>query len=118
MLHLELYFRCTQIDYLGKRRLTDPPCERATDYSCFTPRVNIRKHRNKETEKKPKVINRGRSNANLTILHCGDTSTQAAGMTSRSLLLAGTCMVGVFKLLGEVLATLLIERYVWRPFST
>lgn len=35
---------------------------------------------------------------------------QAAGMTSRGLLLAGTVMVGVFKLLGEVLAALLIER--------
>lgn len=36
--------------------------------------------------------------------------SQAAGMSSRGLLLAGTCMVGVFKLLGEVLAALLIER--------
>ena len=39
---------------------------------------------------------------------------QAAGMTSRGLLLAGTCMVGVFKLLGEVLAALLIERLARR----
>lgn len=31
-------------------------------------------------------------------------------MTSRGLLLAGTCMVGLFKLLGEILAALLIER--------
>lgn len=37
-------------------------------------------------------------------------TVQAAGMTSRGMLLAGTCMVGVFKLLGEVLAALLIER--------
>eukprot|EP00903_Cladosiphon_okamuranus_P016207 g14955.t1 len=40
---------------------------------------------------------------------------EAAGMTSRGLLLAGTCMVGVFKLLGEVLAALLIERIGRRP---
>ncbi|CAN0082477.1 unnamed protein product, partial [Hapterophycus canaliculatus] len=40
---------------------------------------------------------------------------QAAGMSSRGLLLAGTCMVGVFKLLGEVLAAVLIESYGRRP---
>ncbi|CAM9643191.1 unnamed protein product [Ectocarpus fasciculatus] len=40
---------------------------------------------------------------------------EAAGMTSRGLLLAGTCMVGVFKLLGEVLAAVLIERVGRRP---
>ncbi|CAM9206663.1 unnamed protein product [Ascophyllum nodosum] len=40
---------------------------------------------------------------------------EATGMNSRGLLLAGTCMVGVFKLLGEVLAAVLIESYGRRP---
>lgn len=31
-------------------------------------------------------------------------------MTSRGLLLAGTCFVGLFKLIGEIVAALLIER--------
>lgn len=35
---------------------------------------------------------------------------QATGLTSRGMLLLGTCVVGVFKLLGEIIAAILIER--------